>query len=30
MDNQNFKTISASQKNRKPAFLVELENGDYV
>jgi hypothetical protein len=32
MGSQNFKTISASYKTRKPTFhpfLVELENGPY-
>jgi hypothetical protein len=29
MGSQNFKTISASHKIRKPTFLVELENGHY-
>jgi hypothetical protein len=29
MGSQNFQTISASYKTRKPTFLVELENGHY-
>jgi hypothetical protein len=30
LGSQNFQTISASYKTRKPTFLVEQENSFYV